>query len=245
MTDQKHPSESRVRESVSAVLDGETNELELHRILSQLDRGADVRQAAYRYGLIGEVVRGRSECLQGIDLSSNIRSAIDDEFNSADTDHLSSDANGSADPVPEHSAINRGASRWSHRLGRVAIAASVTLAVVFGGQTYNAYIQENSSPLVAVDAPVSVQSEANPEVNYVPSFARESIPVGVNRVLAGYDSKPGHTVPSSDQLARAQELSAIAARRRFEGYMLQHAEQMSLYNNQSLLPFARVAAAEH
>ncbi len=237
MTDQKHPSESRVRESVSAVLDGETNELELHRVLSQLDRGAEVRQAAYRYGLIGEVIRGRSDNLQGVDLSGNIRAAIDDEFSSADPD--TSEVS-SGDTEFEQSQKIKALPRWAHSLGRVAIAASVTLAVVFGAQNYNTYLQNDAGQLAVVDTPAVDPSE----VNHVPSFARESLPVGANRVLAGYDSKPGHNVPSSDQLARAQELSAIAARRRFEGYMLQHAEQMSLHNDQSLLPFARVAAAE-
>ncbi|WP_461536991.1 sigma-E factor negative regulatory protein [Spongorhabdus nitratireducens] len=260
MTDHKHPSGSRVKESVSAVLDGETNELELHRVLTQLDRGSEVRQAAYRYSLIGEVIRGRGgESLYTEDLSSRIRSAIDDEF--VFDEALASDADSQSMAQQVAAAINSDSSselnkesnvvpvrrQWLYNMGRVAVAASVTLAVLVGARNYDTFVApdaQNSAAQLAASGVAAPAVNASETTSYAPSFARDSMPVGASRVLAGYDSKPGHMVPSSDQLARAEAISSIAARKRFESYMLQHAEQMSLHNDQGLLPFARVAAAE-
>lgn len=55
----------QLRQSLSAVVDGEADAFELRRVLDELDRDAQLRATWTRYHLIGSVMRGEHSALRG------------------------------------------------------------------------------------------------------------------------------------------------------------------------------------
>jgi sigma-E factor negative regulatory protein RseA len=107
----------RMRESLSALMDDEANELELERVLSQLGGDDELRQAWSRYNLGRSAIHGEQLAHLDWDISRRVQSAL----------------SGSESGIP---AVEDEGFR--HRLLRplisVGVAASVALTVVVGGQ---------------------------------------------------------------------------------------------------------------
>ena len=103
----------KLRESLSALMDDEANELELERVLSQIDQDEDLRQAWSRFNSTRVVLAGQQTGLVQIDISRRVNAAL----------------------FEEQSATTSG--RWQRMLRPVAsfaVAASVAATVVVGGQ---------------------------------------------------------------------------------------------------------------
>ena len=109
------------RESLSALMDNEGDELELRRVLKSLDDEPDAAEAWRRYHLMRSLMRRETEVDVGVDLSAGIRSRLVDE------------------PAPAVDAFPApGAARRSLPFARGAgIAAAVSLMVITGVQFYN------------------------------------------------------------------------------------------------------------
>ena len=131
----------RVRESLSALIDNEANELELERVLSQSGQ-PEVRSSWARYQMARAAMRGdRGSALHDVDISHRVREALADE--------------GGAAGIP--------ASRWRaavRPLASFAVAASVFAAVLVGSQLYGLIgpgpAAENSGELAARVSPVGM-----------------------------------------------------------------------------------------
>lgn len=104
----------RLRESLSAVMDGEANELELERILSRITEDDDLRQTWVRYSAVRSVNEGAHIANLSLDVSGRVRTAIGD---------------GQASSKPAAMA-----QRFLKPLASFAVAASVAATVVIGGQ---------------------------------------------------------------------------------------------------------------
>ena len=77
-----------LRESISALMDDEANELEVRRILNHLDKGDEdnVRHTLHRYQLASAALqRNSNHNLLDVDLSGRIADAIAQEDIAADT----------------------------------------------------------------------------------------------------------------------------------------------------------------
>lgn len=190
-----------LRESLSAIMDGEANELELERVLREIGNDTGLRQTWVRYHIAQTVCHGQSAAACAIDISAGVRDAIAGE-----------------------SRLRPGTSRWQHLLrpvGSLAVAASVAVAVVVGGQQIALLGVEPDSSQTAVVAGVS-------PVGMVNSF-------GATSVRASYGTQ---SVPVLQPATRTayHEL----ARQRMMQYSQDHAEQAALNTPQGLLPFARV-----
>ena len=61
----------RTNESLSALMDGETDELELRRLLKQSEQEPQTLETWHRYQMIGALMRG--EAVSPVDLSKGIR----------------------------------------------------------------------------------------------------------------------------------------------------------------------------
>lgn len=103
----------RMRESLSAMLDGEANELELRRVLSEIGDDNELRHTWARYNAVSSVCSGQEIGNLSLDISQRVREAV----------------------------IAEGSSQSSSQLGRLlkpfasfAVAASVAAVVVVGGQ---------------------------------------------------------------------------------------------------------------
>lgn len=114
----------RNNESLSALMDGEADELEIRRILNQLDKDDELSDKWKNYHLMGSLMR--EENFEGVDLTQGINQALDGV----------ADSSGNDSTVLQE-ASNDGASKpaWYKPLTSVAVAASVTLAVLLGVQS--------------------------------------------------------------------------------------------------------------
>jgi len=69
----------QLREGLSALVDGETDEREAARLLDQLTRDAELKAAWERYHLMSDVLRNNPPLVSGEDLVERVRHSIDTE----------------------------------------------------------------------------------------------------------------------------------------------------------------------
>ncbi len=119
---------SSTRETLSALMDDEASELELHRVMRDVNSDASLSATWTRYHLAGSAMR-KELPLDFIDSSAELRAAI----KMALVD----------EPVP------RRQKAWSQALGRMAVAASVAVVAIFGVQQYQVFDSATSMSFVA------------------------------------------------------------------------------------------------
>ena len=113
--------DARVNESLSALADGECDELERARILKSVRNSASLRKRWESIHTLRAVMRGMRSDYLSSDFADKVSRAIDDEA------HML---------VPESSVDNRSTTRsWRRPVAGVAIAASVAALSIFGLQT--------------------------------------------------------------------------------------------------------------
>tara|TARA_R100001480_G_scaffold4052_21_gene10306 strand:- start:1032 stop:1634 length:603 start_codon:yes stop_codon:yes gene_type:complete len=121
----------QLRESLSALMDDEATELELHRVLGELESDTALRQTWVRYQLARSAMAGQPVSHPRLDISRSVSAAI-----AAETGAKTS-----------RSSLRE---RWVRPLASLAVAASVTAVVVLGGQQlYQAGSLEGQSAPVA------------------------------------------------------------------------------------------------
>ena len=213
-----------LRESLSALVDNQTTELELHRILKESENNAEVRAVWTRYQLASAALRGATPAGEYVDLSDRIRAAIADE-----NEHSLAPAQTSEADVPK----NR---RWWQQAGRFAIAASVAGAVVIGAQqsgllTGGAGAGGETPEIVSNGSTQDQIPALNPSARIV------STDGGQSRV----DSTPKlYFVPKRvDQTVPVEEVQ-----KRLNYLMLEHAEHAAQNSGRGMLPFARIPRME-
>ena len=116
-------SEKRLLESVSALVDGEASEIELHRILKQLDadhanQDQSVGSKWSRYHSVSQAMADTP--LGGVDISESVSSAIAEEPTYAST-------------------FSSTAKSKLYSMSRFAIAASVAFVAIIGVQQLNQF----------------------------------------------------------------------------------------------------------
>ncbi|HBQ41234.1 MAG TPA: hypothetical protein DD808_11780, partial [Halieaceae bacterium] len=105
----------QLRESLSALMDDEATELELHRVLGELESDGALRQTWVRYQLARSAMAGQPVSHARLDISRSVSAAIAAE----------------AGAKTSRSGVRE---RWLRPLASLAVAASVTAVVVLGGQ---------------------------------------------------------------------------------------------------------------
>jgi len=171
----------RMRESLSALCDGECNELELRRVINHVGDDAGMREEWRRYHLIGALMR--DEPAGAVDLSDSIMAAIDNEVL---VDYVPEELSGAEVAAPEAEKRQRGLPQW---LVSGAVAASVTMAVLVGARMITDAPLTGAQPMMAASEVVSEAPVA------------EAAPVAV--MLAA--DQPASTM-SEDELRQAQEV---------------------------------------
>ncbi len=101
----------RLRESMSAMLDGEANELEIQRVIKALDDNPELRETWRRYQLARDSLAGAQ--FAQVDISGRVRDALE-----------------APGAIPSVSI----GQRMLRPLASFAVAASVAATVVVGGQ---------------------------------------------------------------------------------------------------------------
>jgi len=210
----------RLKESISALVDGEAGELELRRILNA-DK-ADVDDTWLNYQLISDVlsqqasISGEMNTKKAMeesppksfgDISMRVRDAIDQE------DALALDTS------PTN---NRG---WLRPAGGFAVAASVALTVVFGVRGFNSV----SSP----DSVFEVTDNAVASRVYVPDNSTVAVGFG-DGVARSSNASADYRAPSGLQTADDE------SQQRLQQYLMRHTENAALNNGQGIVSFARM-----
>lgn len=110
----------KMRESLSAMMDNEANELEIERVLSQAGENGELRSAWVRYNMVRHSVQGDRLMHAQWDVSTRVRQAIAQEEGGA------SNASTNTGPTLRQ--------RVARPIASLAVAASVAATVVIGGQ---------------------------------------------------------------------------------------------------------------
>ena len=201
-----------LQESLSALMDNGADELEVRRVLQAAEQDPAVRGTWERYQMARSVLH--KEHWQGtVDLSAGIAAALSDE------PQLQVAAESGA---PAKSGL------WRN-MSRVAVAASVTMAVLVGVRMVNQG-DVPAQPTLAVDNAVEM-----------PSFAATGGSVAHSgAVLAGYSQQAG---VGAEPLAAAKSPSAWHEQR-IGRYLREHAENGAQSSSPQLVPYARAASIE-
>jgi len=194
-------SREALQESLSAVMDNEADELELRRVLNAVDE-AETRATWSRYQ-VARAAMHKELLLPNLDIASAVSAALADEA------------------VP--AKVKKGPWR---SIGRLAVAASVTVAVLAGVRMYNQ--DEITGAELAAQQPVqqglSVPQTQGPAV------------------LAGYsESSEQPTGPMANGVLQNQ----AGLDQRLPGYLRQHAQESALKGTETALPYARAASLEN
>jgi sigma-E factor negative regulatory protein RseA len=229
----------KLKESLSAVMDGEADEFEIKRVLNEASSNPELMSRWHRYHLIGHLVRSEYVLQERAPIDRFVPNAPDAMLSriwsrvDADPLEVVLDAAGnevSADPA--HAAprgagsgaagplvgtgvaseSQRGRGAWLGPMTGVAVAASVALVVVLG--------------LGGLDrsTPAGVGELAHSPVTLSPSL------------------QAARTV--TDRHEVSEEMPSQVDQHRVQAYMLHHVHHTSLNNQASVVPFVKVAAFE-
>ena len=107
----------KLKESLSAVMDGEADEFELRRVLDEADSDPELRASWERYHLISAAIKGEAVS-SGNQLRQRVRDALSSEIEQADVE-----------PLQEVATEKPASPSWLGRVTGIAVAASVAFAV--------------------------------------------------------------------------------------------------------------------
>jgi sigma-E factor negative regulatory protein RseA len=193
-------SREALQESLSAVMDNEADELELRRVLSAIE-DADTRATWSRYQ-IARAAMHKELLIPHLDISAAVAAGIADEV----------------------SPLKAGRGPW-RTLGRLAVAASVTVAVLAGVRLYN---QDEI-------AGAQLAQQTQPTNVAMPQAKGPA-------VLAGYTEGEQSPGPMASGVLQNQ---TGWHDQRLPGYLRQHAQQAATKGAEGALPFARAASLEN
>lgn len=195
-------SREALHESLSAVMDNEADELELRRVLNAVD-DAETRATWSRYQ-VARAAMHKELLLPKLDIASAVSAALADEA------------------VP--AKVKQGPWR---SIGRLAVAASVTVAVLAGVRMYNQ--DEITGAELASSQQPAQQGLSMPQTQGP-------------AVLAGYsESSEQPTGPMANGVLQNQ----AGWDQRLPGYLRQHAQESALKGTETALPYARAASLEN
>ncbi|WP_243748909.1 sigma-E factor negative regulatory protein [Pseudomaricurvus alcaniphilus] len=220
-----------MRESLSALVDGQASELEIHRLLKAGKYQSEIDNTWSRYQLVSSTLRNNLASGPLVDLSSAIREAIEHE------------------DIHSHSRVG-----WRSNFLKVGIAASVAAVMVFTTQMVG--LQSGiTGPGQGGDGPtVATVNTTDPS----PAAIRQavSLPAGFQaptinaRVVS---SQPGLSARESQPryypvVTKAQSVRPVSTpspevQEYLQKVMEVHAGNAALNSGRGLLPYARVPVA--
>jgi len=217
--------QNHFEESLSALMDDEVDEMEMHRILKQVSENPALREKWHRYQLARAVLHSEMPDF-AIDVSQNVREAIGNDRSARNS--------------------RRHIKRAMKPFGRMAVAASVAALAVLGVQQYQLLAANSGVENRVVTEAVPVQDDEVLNSPLPPGFVMPR--VNTRTVSAG--SRPTtHNTPHVRVIMDDKTMRDRARDLEVQSYlnelMLRHAEHAALNTNQGMLPFARVSQPGH
>ncbi|MDO9616832.1 MAG: anti sigma-E factor RseA C-terminal domain-containing protein [Pseudomonas sp.] len=198
-------SRETLQESLSAVMDNQADELELRRVLAASD-DPELRATWSRYQIARAVMH--KELLEPrLDIAAAVSAALADDV---------------APVAPVAQQAPRGPWRT---VGRLAVAASVTVAVLAGVRLYN---QDDITG-------AQLAQQANQPLLNIPQVSGPAM-------LAGFNTSEGQSAPAASAVGQGQP---GWHEQRLPAYLRQHAQQAAMSTSEGALPYARAASLEN
>lgn len=210
-------STDREKESLSALMDGQADELEVHRVLKSISGNDQSRDTWRRYQMAAAAMR-RDLPEQVVDYSASISAALENE---------------------KVLQVNTLSARMLKPLGRFAIAASVATVAIIGFQQYN--MPDTHQPVVAstktVDNKLSPAQLRTSADFGIPSVTARTVSVSNNP--ESYRTSQSQPVIVVDQ-ATEPEVTREQVQAYLNSLMIEHTGHAAMNTNQGMLPFARM-----
>ena len=153
-------AERRMLESVSALIDGEANDLDLARVLKAGDESEAMRAYWQRQQQYRAVMQSGGSAVSAVDVSSRVTAAISEDK-----------------------------PRFANPLVSMAVAASVTIAVVLGGQQALLFTDEPLQTVTAPGAVVQLPGTGAIQASFAQPTSPLPQPQAVARTANGADVK--------------------------------------------------------
>ncbi|OUS25227.1 hypothetical protein A9Q99_21765 [Gammaproteobacteria bacterium 45_16_T64] len=229
----------KAREEMSALMDGEASEFEVHHVLKCSENDDDLKATWGRYHTLRSVLRGEmrekgASDTMSMDISAAVAQAIAEE------------------PVYEGAATTNTVKvplidRVLRPLGSVAVAASVSAMVIFGWQSTGGFSPQQglADGSVAQQTPVVQSSDRSVATNTTQSYTVSRVP---NYSNAGSSSNGYILADDSGQSAsrsgmiESQDIIRLSLPQdeRFNRYILSHSGNAALNTLSGVMPYARV-----
>ena len=206
-----------IRESLSALLDEEADELDLQRIINGMDGDDSAVTTWQRYNLASASMRNELDQFSNIDLSGRVRSALADDIQAA-----GGGAGGNF-------------RTWLKPFASVAVAASVTAVILTSTQLFNAVSNPAGTP--STPDVLEVSGNVSPMV-----AGAQSVGFGGSASLAQVRSQP--MIQANAAAVGNRSAADEMARQRLDFYLRNHAENAALNTSSGMLPLARTALVE-
>lgn len=231
-----------LRESLSALMDNEGDELELRRVLKTLDDSPDAAEVWRRYHL----ARSLMQRDRGIDVSTDLSAGIMTRIE--------------AEPMPYASASDGPRHHGSLSFaGSAAVAAAVSLMVITGAQFYTSSEDVGTSSEVAsgtsngtngisngMGTGVQPASSVNADISAVrsaanlPLFQTSSMPSDGLMAVGVDNEQPMFMAPNQRQSQRAD----LEQARLLQSYLERHAEGAAYRSGEAWMPLLRASGQE-
>ena len=153
-------AERRMRESVSALIDGEANDLDLARVLKAGEESEAMRAYWQRQQQYRAVMQSGGSAFSAVDISGRVTAAISEDK-----------------------------PRFANPLVSMAVAASVTIAVVLGGQQALLFTDEPLQTVTAPGAVVQLPGTGAIQASFAQPTSPLPQPQAVSRTANGVDVK--------------------------------------------------------
>lgn len=224
-------SSDHLMESLSALVDNEASELEVRRILKNIENDPALLERWRRYHLIGAALRREHSLhVQGVqDLVSGVADRIDREV---------------AVPVAHsESSSEKAASPWWNFIGKTTVAASFAAALVLGFG-YMAPSDEAQSGARLADAAPTPAPERAEAVAFVANQAPLGFAVpSLEGRTVGINSGAASANPNAQMaVVRApDDMTDMATQQLLNQLLILHSERASVNGSLGIMPFARIS----
>lgn len=215
---------TQLNETLSALMDDEASELEVHRLLRETQQDEELRERWHRYHLARAAIKGEPVSAVTMDFADGIREAVS---------RLDFD-----EPVrQDRSQVSKPAA-WKSNVGRLAIAASVAAVVLVGAQqlqlggfgvgTQEEFAQQAPEPIHVAPSSINI-----PTINVQNVSGGDVLPR--NQYPRAFDYSPN---------IQQQQLQDEQIRHYIRHLMIEHAESAAQNSGSGLLPYTRVPVIE-
>ena len=216
-----------IRESISALVDGEATDLEVRRVLKLSESDSEVGVVWSRYQAVSSAIRDNTLQAPLVDLSAAIRASIDSD----ETHRL-------------------GKSPWLQGLMKTGIAASVAVVMVLTTQIIGVQdgdvgsLAANGSSSVATTSDAQAIASVNPSVSLPAGFQAPSLHARVVSSQSGMPvqaSQPRYyPVVSQAEPQESAVVPSLEVQAYLQRVMEVHAGNAALNSGRGMLPYARV-----